>query len=564
MKTKTYLYFKLVVFITLLICFPAKGQPVSDKILTVVAQDFMTKNFPGGARTIRSIIPYTFNNLKTFNLLELEPEGWILLSSDFKVNPVIGFSFAGKFLRPAENLNEPMFNWFYMYQNQIKQIIEDSSLKKHFGWEKEQMSTLSKGEVAEIVRVKPFMLVNWGQGNGWNQFCPSDVAGPGGHVYVGCVAVSMAQAMSIFKIPFKGQGYNNYLDPKYGTQYVNFANTTYNWGLMSATESDQYNSLLLYHCAVAVNMKFGADGSGTQTSNAISALGSFFSFSQNAMQKNRSGTDKEWQDVLNAELMKGRPIIYSGDADDGKPGHAFNIDGVNNSYYHINWGWSGSNNGYFTLDALNPASNNFNKNQSAIIGIHPFYYPTDIVLSDTIIKEYQPIGTIVGIVNVIDDATDNSYVLKLYCDSVNTGTEWVNKYYLDGDSLKTGRVFTRTDNRVDSVSISVKDQFNNLLRKEILLKVGNSPTGVYLPEADHNDYFTLYPNPATDYIFFIQKAQIDIISIRIFSISGTLVQKINNPDTQNGIQISALKEGFYILEAELKNHDLIRKRFIRH
>ena len=218
--------------------------------------------------------------------------------------------------------------------------------------------------------------------------------------------------------------------------------------------------------------------------------------------------------------------------------------------------------GTIRLDALNAGSTNFNKNQAAIIGIHPFYYPTDIVLSDTIIKEYQPKGTIVGIVKVIDEATDNSYILKLYCDSVNTGTEWVNKYYLDGDSLKTGQVFTHTDNRIDSVSISVKDQFNNLFLKKILLKVGDSPTGIYLPEADHNYSFTLYPNPATNYIFINQKAQSDIISIRIFSTSGTLVQKINNPDTQNGIQISDLKKGFYILEAEFKNHNLIRKRFI--
>ena len=554
-----------ILFLIAIICnLSASGQAVSEQVLNEVANNFVIENFPGGARKIRSVIPIMYDSLKALNLFELEPEGWILLSADIKVEPVIGFSFTGQFKKPFENVNDPMYIWFNLYQREIKQITTNESLKAHDDWGKALRSVVSKGTVATAVKVKPFMKVNWGQGKNWNQFCPSDLDGPGGHVYVGCVAVSMAQAMSVFKIPVKGQGYNNYLDPKYGTQYVNFGNTYYHWDSMSDSVVDQFNSLLLYHCAVAVNMNFGSDGSAAQTINAASALRNYFSFSHNILYKNRTGTDKAWQDMLNAELLKSRPIVYAGDAGDGNPGHAFNIDGViNNSYFHINWGWSGNNNGYYTLDALNDGSTNFNKNQAAIIGIHPFYYPTDIVLSDTIIKEYQPIGTTVGIVNVIDEATDNSYVLKLYCDSVNTGTEWVNKYYLDGDSLKTGRVFTHTDNRIDSVSISVKDQFNNSLLKKILLKVGDSPTGLYLPEADPNDYFTLYPNPATDYIFFNKKAQIDIISVRIFSISGTLVQKINNPDTQNGIQISALKEGFYLLEAELKNHNLIRKRFIR-
>ena len=408
------------------------------------------------------------------------------------------------------------------------------------------------------------MTVNWGQGKNWNQFCPSDADGPGGHVYVGCVAVSMAQAMSVFKIPVKGQGSNNYLDPKYGTQYVNFDNTLYHWDLMSVSEADQYNSLLLYHCAVATNMNFGADGSGTQTVNAASALRSYFSFSTHLLYKVRTGTDMEWQDLLNTELLHGRPVIYSGDADDGGPGHAFNLDGViNSSYFHINWGWTGSNNGYYTLDALNPGSSNFNKNQAAVLGIHPFYYPTDIILSDTIVREYQPKGTVVGILRVIDDATDNSYVLNVSCDSVNTGIEWVRNYYLDGDSLKTGRVFTLADSRVDSISVTVRDQFNNFIEKKVLLKIGGTSTGFSLPREDQNNILTIYPVPSTDYIFLNKKEQFDIISVRIFTISGTLVKSIINPDLHDGIQISALNKGFYILEAELKDHTLIRKKFIK-
>jgi hypothetical protein len=110
----------------------------------------------------------------------------------------------------------------------------------------------------------------------------------------------------------------------------------------------------------------------------------------------------------------------------------------------------------------------------------------------------------------------------------------------------------------------VRDKFNNFFKKEILLKIGDTLTGISLPKEDQNDNLIIYPIPSTDYLFFNKKEQYNIISIRIFTISGILVKKINDPDKQNGIQISELKKGFYILEAEYNNHSIIRKKFIKH
>jgi Peptidase C10 family/Secretion system C-terminal sorting domain/Spi protease inhibitor len=557
-------YFKTLIIIMFISSLIVNGQAVSEKVLNKVANNFMTDYFPGGARKIQSVIPLKFDSISSLNLFELEPEGWILLSADKKVEPVIGFSFTGHFKMPEQNLNDPVFNWLDLYHKQIKSIVADSSLKERSAWSRSSDNAVSRSLAAAAVRVDPFMVVNWGQGKNWNQFCPADKDGPGGHVYVGCVGVSLAQAMSVFKIPEKGQGYNNYLDPKYGTQFVNFGNTFYKWDSMSVSIADKYNSLLLYHCAVSVNMNFGADGSGTQTSYAASALRNYFGYSQKVLYQRRNGTDVEWRDLLNKQLLARRPIIYSGDADDGAPGHAFNIDGViNNSYFHINWGWSGSNNGYFTLDALNPATYNFNKNQAAVLGIQPFYYPTDITISDTIVMQYLPKGTIVGKLNVIDEATDNTYTLKLTCDSVFNGTEWVRNYFLHGDSLMTGRIFMNTDNGSDTIIISLKDKFNHNLIKKISLWIKESATGISSLKEENYDYFVLYPNPATDRILYIQKTQIKISSIRIYSISGALIRIINDPDPENGISLTGIQKGIYILEAELENHNLIHRRFIR-
>jgi len=52
------------------------------------------------------------------------------------------------------------------------------------------------------------------------------------------------------------------------------------------------------------------------------------------------------------ELQDGRPIEYIA-VSSTKGGHAFNVDGYDaDGLFHVNWGWSGSGNGYFALNAF--------------------------------------------------------------------------------------------------------------------------------------------------------------------------------------------------------------------
>src|SRR5690606_31566810 len=214
------------------------------------------------------------------------------------------------------------------------------------------------------VTVSPLIKVTWNQNSTWNRFCPADSEGPGGRVYVGCVAVSMAQAMSVFGFPVTGTGVSQYYHSKYGTISQEFSTATYKWDEMSSTLPDDNNSLLLYHCAVAVNMDFSPDGSGTLTSAAAStALKQYYFYSQRMtfIKREFFSTDR-WKRMIDSSLAAGCPVIYSGFPATGSVGHAFNIDGVHNSnYYHLNWGWSGVNNGYFTIDNLKPGGSDFTK-----------------------------------------------------------------------------------------------------------------------------------------------------------------------------------------------------------
>ena len=46
--------------------------------------------------------------------------------------------------------------------------------------------------------------------------------------------------------------------------------------------------------------------------------------------------------------------------------------------FHFNWGWGGSGDGYFALNALTPTGKNYSFNKRAIIKIQPTYKLGDV------------------------------------------------------------------------------------------------------------------------------------------------------------------------------------------
>lgn len=78
---------------------------------------------------------------------------------------------------------------------------------------------------------------------------------------------------------------------------------------------------------------------------------------------------------LKTEFNAVGPFIYKGRGDFG--GYCFVADGYDvNDFIHFNQGWSGSYNGFFQIDALNPSGvgtgdGSYTSFQEIIIGIEP-------------------------------------------------------------------------------------------------------------------------------------------------------------------------------------------------
>jgi hypothetical protein len=124
-------------------------------------------------------------------------------------------------------------------------------------------------------------------------------------------------------------------------------------------------------------MNFGFDGVGGGVSSGPldRGLTTFFKYDKSIQSLPRVYYDNTtWEAIIKAQLDAGLPVFYTGANQTNTSDHAFIIDGYDNEgKFHINWGWNGRDDGYYSLDALNPPSGNydFNYDNTIIINIKP-------------------------------------------------------------------------------------------------------------------------------------------------------------------------------------------------
>ncbi|MBQ0114748.1 MAG: C10 family peptidase, partial [Bacteroidales bacterium] len=237
--------------------------------------------------------------------------------------------------------------------------------------------------------VAPMVKARWDQGAPWNNACPI-VPGEGVHAPTGCGATAMAQVMSYHRWPEKltknlpayTTGALKLNMPELpASGYPGWANIKdyYPYDETSGPAVDDVAQFMLY-VAYSINTNFSLS-SGSVPGNISKALVNYFGYQKTAHYATRANfVSSEWHSMLYNELVAGRPVVYFGFTPAGG-GHGFVCDGYDgNDMYHINWGWSGRGNGFFTLTTLNPAQEGFGAaegdegyttNTGMVMGIQP-------------------------------------------------------------------------------------------------------------------------------------------------------------------------------------------------
>ncbi|HPS26121.1 MAG TPA: C10 family peptidase [Bacteroidales bacterium] len=343
------------------------ASPVSIESARKIAQNYFMHYASGKTDyNISNAITRQHDGINIYYVFNFSAGGYILIAADDAAIPVLGYSENGTY--NENNLPVQMVDWLDGYATELQYIIDRQLSNKQTI--KEWNKILSNDFPESKLVVLPLCGATWNQDGYYNNTVEANTATG---VYVGCVATAMGQIMKKWAYPTTGVGVHTYTDATYGVLSVNYGAATYNWASMpnNLTSSNTQVANLLYHCGVAVNMQYSTSGSGAYSQDVPDAIIDHFNYQSSAeIQFQAAFTATAWSNLLKGELDAGRPVLYSGD--DGTSGHAFVCDGYNASnQFHFNWGWSGSNNGYFAIGSLNTSNGNFNNNNSAIIRITP-------------------------------------------------------------------------------------------------------------------------------------------------------------------------------------------------
>lgn len=261
--------------------------------------------------------------------------------------------------------------------------------------------------------VEPLLTALWDQGEPYNRECPM----AGNNLCVtGCGATSLSMIFYYWKFPTAPTPDI----PAYTTETHRLAldalpSTTFDWDNMLDRYRGEYSTVqanavahLMRYVGQSERMDYSPDGSGTGTYSILQTV-KRFGYDQDVQVVSKeswwgddSYDDEEWGLIIQDELMNERPILMCAYTATWS-GHAFVIDGYDASddTYHINWGWSGSGNANYAINAFKGGGEVFNVGQQLIIGIEPpATVPTIKVWSSRISTEAYVDGTAVSFFNV--------------------------------------------------------------------------------------------------------------------------------------------------------------------
>lgn len=352
----------------------AMADKLTEAQALAIAESFASNNAALSKSTVQGANTLTLVKASTgyYAFNRGNSNGFVLVAADdLAASSVLGYADSGSF--STENMPENLKWWLGEYDRQIEFAAANAATAK------------SKTRVATPVYadVAPMVTALWGQDSPYSNLCPTAY---GYTCPTGCVATAMAQIMYYYKWPEQGTGSNSYTWTGAGnrrTLSVDFSKSQYDWDSMtdvygsnSTEASEDAVAKLMYDAGVACNMEYDPNGSATYSYSATIALYKYFGYDRGMNIYTRNYYNhNEWIEMLYAELAAGRPIIYGAYTADNE-GHAFVVDGYSDGYFHINWGWDGMSNGYFSITALNPysqgtggGSSAFSYDQDAIMGI---------------------------------------------------------------------------------------------------------------------------------------------------------------------------------------------------
>ncbi len=362
-------------------------------------------NRPLGVNMAGAVIDtQTFSDQRgdsAYHVVYLEPGGFVIVSGDDLLEPVVAFAEDGVYDPSPDN---PLGA---LIQNDLKQrvqaIRQNGMMKKtprmHRSTERAgkrwnaliYLANTAAGDPGDLLllsgqpsisdmRVDPLVLSKWGQTTCcesprlacYNYYTPlyppATPDGDPNNYPTGCVATAMAQVMRYHTYPSgptTGNAYSVVVD---GNPVNNVmvrggdgAGGPYNWGQMvyqpdctTVLTDRQAIGALLFDAGISVNMSYTSTLSTSNLSVADTSLVSEFSYSNSVWGSwpNLSSLI----DMINPNLDYAHPVILG--INSPQPEHAIVVDGYGYidsvPYHHLNMGWEGLHDAWYNFYADMP------------------------------------------------------------------------------------------------------------------------------------------------------------------------------------------------------------------
>ena len=306
-----------------------------------------SESFPGG------------NAAYSVHVIRLAPSGYLILNSDDRLPLVVAFSEDA----PLSLDDVPGNALRAFLQQHVAKAAEELAKPVADGTEEPLAAPAMMAAASGDELISPLLETTWNQCNPYNLLAPADPYGDSYYGYrapTGCVATAFAQVLQFHRWPVRGVGSHSYSDDYgyiTGSHVADFSDP-YDWGEMRHAYDFNGNdpqtakdavAELMYELGVAAEADFDSlDSGGTSAStwDLGAQLGRHFHFGSAVNHSSQTTL----LPAIHDDLRAGYPAVVS------IPGHAVVADGMLISggvtTYHINYGWGGTNNGWWAADSI--------------------------------------------------------------------------------------------------------------------------------------------------------------------------------------------------------------------
>lgn len=351
----------------------ALAAPVDQMTAQFVGQSWVLTNY-SPARGFSDWQPVAVAGVRQFSdkdgttlayVIDLDPEGFLIVAADDAISPVLAFSSRGSFSVDDDVvLSDLLAQDIPVRLAEAERLSVDQQASVKDDWDALRFpgapTLLATAGTNFVVMVNPLLTTEWGQGSisapyTYNALTPD-------HCATGCVATALGMIVRYFRYPASASG-SNYIYVNNQRRRVSFS-STYSYDLMpdqllrtSRPEEIQAVATLLRDCGTAVGMKYTRFTSTAYTENVPNVLKQTFHYVAASW---KAGSDRNWQAVLLDELNNGYPVQLAIRDTARNYGHALVCDGWgyegSKTYFHLNFGWEGDDNAYYLIPNFRTSS----------------------------------------------------------------------------------------------------------------------------------------------------------------------------------------------------------------